>query len=247
MQRTIGTPRLWAILASVAGIASLAVTVAFKLLGPVRAAGVCMTDGAVMRFEFARTADDLTNLFGLPVDPCRSPIIQAMDAVNQLDVIAYIPSYTLFAIFAALFMTGGRLRLPVLLAILAAVVALVADYVETFTLLEITPGLEAKVALLPTSATAAWIKFGALAAHALLLSALCLEAPPRRWILGFLLLAPTVGVLAAFTNPQSMNLLTLGFLLAWLPLLGLAIWRSLRPTADAPLVSGTSAREPAAR
>lgn len=229
MDRTIGTPRLWAVLAAIAGLASLAVTVAFRLLGPVQAAGVCMTDGAVVRFEFARTAEELTNLFGAPADPCRGQIIEAMDAVNQLDVIAYIPSYTLFALFAALFLGGGRLRLPIVLAMLAAVVALVADYIETFTLLEITPTLEAQAALLPTASTAAWVKFAALAAHALLLAAACLEKPPRRWIIGLLLLAPAVGVLAAYTNPESLNLLTYGFLLAWLPLLALAIWRAVRP------------------
>eukprot|EP01030_Chromulinospumella_sphaerica_P022589 gene22589-22575_t len=118
MDRTIGTPRLWAILASIAGLASLAVTVAFRLLGPVRAAGDCMASGAVIQFEFARKAEDLTNIFGEAIDPCRGLTIDAVDAVNQLDVAAYIPSYTLFAIFAALFVAGGRLRLPILLAIL---------------------------------------------------------------------------------------------------------------------------------
>ncbi|WGM39674.1 hypothetical protein [Caulobacter sp. NIBR1757] len=231
MNRTIGTPRLWAILAAVFGLISLAVTVAFKLLGPVKAAGVCMGGGAVVQFEFAREAQDLTNIFGDVIDPCRAPTIAAMDAVNQLDVVAYIPSYTLFAIFAALFIGGGRLRLPILLAILAAAVALVADYVETFTLLEITPMLEERADLLPVSSTAAWIKFGALAAHALVLAAVCLEKPPRRWILGILLLAPAVGALAAFSDSRNMNLLTLGFLLAWLPLLGLAAWRAVRPVA----------------
>lgn len=229
MDRTIGTPRLWAILASVAGLASLAVTVAFRLLGPVRAAGPCMTDGAILQFEFARKAEDLTNLFGPPTDSCRAQIIGAMDAINQLDVIAYIPSYTLFALFAALFIGGGRLRLPILLAMLAAVIALVADYIETFTLLAITPALETQAALLPTASTAAWVKFAALAAHALLLAVACLEKPPRRWILGFLLLAPAVGVLAAYTNPESLSLLTLSFVIAWLPLMALALWRAVRP------------------
>ncbi|MDB5469580.1 MAG: hypothetical protein JWR84_1140 [Caulobacter sp.] len=229
MDRTIGTPRLWAILAGVAGLVSLAVTVAFRLLGPVKAAAGCLSDGAVIQFEFARKAQELTNIFGDPVDPCRGLSIDAVDAINQLDVAAYIPSYTLFAIFAALFVSGGKLRLPILLAILAAVVALAADYVETFTLLKITPTLEPQAALLPTSSTAAWVKFAALAAHALILAAVCLEKPPRRWILGILLLAPAVGVLAAFSDARNLNLLTLSFLLAWLPLLGLAIWRAVRP------------------
>lgn len=229
MDRTIGTPRLWAILAGFFGLVSLGVTVAFRLLGPVTAAKGCMTDGAVIQFEFARKAEQLTEIFGNPVDPCRGLNIDAMDAVNQLDVIAYIPSYTLFAICAALFISGGRLRLPILLAILAAAIALVADYVETFTLLAITPALEPQAALLPTSSTAAWTKFAALAAHALILGAVCLEKPPRRWILGIVLLAPAIGVLAAFTDAQNLWLLTIGFLLAWLPLLGLAIWRAARP------------------
>lgn len=230
MNRTIGTPRLWAILASVAGLVSLGVTIAFRLLEPVRTAGQCMSDGAVLAFEFALKAQELTNIFGEPTDPCRPLTINAVDAINQLDVIAYIPSYTLFAIFAALFIAGGKLRLPILLAMLAAVVALVADYVETFTLLEITPALEPQAALLPTSSTAAWVKFAALAAHALILAAVCLEAPPRRWIVGLLLLAPAVGVLAGYTDSRNLDYLTLGFLLAWLPLLGLAIWRAVRPS-----------------
>jgi hypothetical protein len=223
MNRTIGTPRLWAILASVAGLVSLGVTIAFRLLEPVRTAGQCMADGAVLAFEFALKAQELTNIFGEPGDPCRPLTINAVDAINQLDVIAYIPSYSLFAIFAALFIAGGKLRLPILLAMLAAVVALVADYVETFTLLQITPALEAQAALLPTSSTAA------LAGHALILAAVCLEQPPRRWIIGLLLLAPAVGVLAGWSDVRNMSWLTTGFLLAWLPLLGLAIWRAVRP------------------
>jgi hypothetical protein len=113
MNRTIGTPRLWAILASVAGLVSLGVTIAFRLLEPVRTAGQCMADGAVLAFEFALKAQELTNIFGEPGDPCRPLTINAVDAINQLDVIAYIPSYSLFAIFAALFIAGGKLRLPI--------------------------------------------------------------------------------------------------------------------------------------
>lgn len=229
MNRTIGSPRLWAILTALAGLATVAVSAAFKLLSPVTAAKGCLAGGAVIDFEFARTADHLTDIFGAPGDPCRGMAIAAMDAINQLDVFAYIPSYTLFTVFAALFISGGRLRLPILLACGAAVLALAADYVETLILLKITPDLEPLAALLPVSATAAWIKFAALAAHALILAAVCLEKEPRRWIIGLLLLAPAIGVLAAFSDARNMNLLTLGFVLAWLPLLGLALWRTARP------------------
>lgn len=231
MDRTIGTPRLWAILTTIAGVATIAVSIAFRMLPLVTAAKGCLADGAVIEYEFARTAGHLTDIFGAPADTCRGTAIAAMDAINQLDVFAYIPSYTLFCLFAALFVSGGRLRLPVLLACAAAVVALAADYVETVTLLKITPELEPRAALLPISSAAAWIKFAALAAHALILAAVCLEKEPRRWILGILLLAPAIGVLAAFSDARNMQLLTLGFVVAWLPLLGLSAWRAARPPA----------------
>jgi len=157
-----------------------------------------------------------------------------MDAVNTLDVAAYIPAYAAFAVSAALFLAGGRLRFLVLAAIGAATLALVADYVETFTLLAITPALEAQAARLPTSSIAAWTKFAALALHAALLSLMALRDAPRRPIIGVLLLAPAIGLIAAFADRTRLDLLTLGFVVAWVPLLGLAIWRALRP-APAPL------------
>ncbi|HYE45560.1 MAG TPA: PAS domain S-box protein, partial [Caulobacter sp.] len=183
------------------------------------------TTGLVITFQ------DLTQVRALEETRRRQ---ERLAAVNTLDVAAYIPAYAAFAVSAALFLAGGRLRFLVLAAIGAATLALVADYVETFTLLAITPALEAQAARLPTSSIAAWTKFAALALHAALLSLMALRDAPRRPIIGVLLLAPAIGLIAAFADRTRLDLLTLGFVVAWVPLLGLAIWRALRP-APAPL------------
>ena len=219
METTSSPTRLWAILASIAGIVALCVTVAFRLLPQVQEAGTCLAADAVIQFEFARTPADLQAIFGA----CPEKAIAAVDAVNHLDVLAYIPSYSAFAAFAALFL-GGSLRRPlVLLAVLAAVIALIADYIETLTLLRITADLSAAGPLLATSSTAAWTKFAALAANAALLSAICLTGTPRRRIVGALLVLPVLGTIVMALDPSRSALLNYAYLLSWTPLLAMAI------------------------
>lgn len=215
--------RLWAALASLAGLIALAVTIAFRLLPEVQAAGTCLAADAVIRFEFARTSADLQAIFG----PCRSQAIAAMDAVNHLDVAAYIPSYSAFAAFAAFYLGGGVRRPLVILAIAAAATALVADYVETTTLLRITADLDGAGPLLATSSTAAWTKFAALALNAALLSAICLTMRPRRRIIGGLLMLPVVATVVMAIEPSRSDLLNIAYLASWTPLLVLAIRHTL--------------------
>lgn len=214
----MNNPRLWAALTALLGIVAFAVSFSFRMLPEVTAAGACMTDGAVIAFEFARTMADIDKVFGSPGSECRSLVIAGMDAVNHRDVAVFIPAYTLFAVFAALFL-GGRAPLA-LAAVAAALGAAAADWVETFTLLAITRDLDGAAPLLATSSTAAWVKFGLLAVHGLLLSAVCLRGAPRRWILGPTLLLPAAGTAAAFYDAGRFSgLMSLSFLVAWLFLL----------------------------
>lgn len=220
--------RLPPLLTSLTGLATLGVTVAFQQLAAVKAAGTCMGAGSVVRFEFARTMAELGAVFGPAV--CRQPVIAGMDAVNHLDIAAYIPGYTAFAIVAALWL-GGRSR-AALLAVGLAVVAFAADMVETTTLLQITRDLPAAGPLLPRSSTAAWIKFAALAAHALTLALVCLRARPRRRILAVLLVLPAIGVTAARLDPASVGLMSLAFAVAWTPMMLLAMRETVWPRAS---------------
>jgi hypothetical protein len=223
---TATNSRLWPALTALTGLGSLAITVAFTMLGAVKAAGACMTEGAVIQFELATKMADLDAVFGAP--GCQARVIAAMDAVNRLDIAAYIPTYTAFCICAAIWL-GGRLRAPLVLAAVAlALVAFAADMVETTGLLQVTKDLAAAEPLLARISTAAWIKFGALALNALALALICLRASPRRLILGLLLILPVIGTTLAWLDHSRLGLMTLGFALGWTPLMLLAIRETIR-------------------
>jgi hypothetical protein len=225
--KTAGTGgRLWAIAVAIAGVLTLATTIAFRVLPEVAAAGTCMAADAVVKFEFALTPGDLDAVFGPAGGACRASVVTAMDATNTLDMRLYIPAYTIFVVLAARFLGLGWLRLRVLVAAVAGLGALAADYVETLSLLAYTPELSPTMAELAASRTAAWIRFALLGVNAMALASLCLTGSKRRLILGVLLCLPGVGVALAFFAGQ-LAVMTLCFVLGWTPLLGLAIRASV--------------------
>lgn len=224
---TTKTGRLWPGLTTLTGLGTLAVTVAFRQLAAVTAAGTCMSDGKVIQFELATKMADLAAVFGGA--DCQSKVIAAMDAVNHLDIAAYIPTYTAFGICAALWL-GGRLRAPLVPAAVAlALVAFAADMVETTGLLQMTKDLSAAEPLLGRVSTAAWIKFAALAAHGVVLMLICLKAAPRRRILAVLLVLPAIGTIAAFLDRAHLGLMTLAFVISWTPMMLVALRETIWP------------------
>lgn len=223
--------RLWAVLAGVAGLVALAVTLGFTQLPAVKAAGKCVASGDVIAFELATSQAELTRIFHPLGDPCRPPALRAMDQVNHLDVYAYIPSYTAFTVLSVLFLAGAARRPLPLAAVGVALLALTADYVETTTLLTITKDVEGHAALTARAAPAAWVKFGALAVHAALLALIAFRSEPRRRILGVLLLLPAPAFLVMVADPARNGLLSLAFLASWTPLMLVALWEGLRPRA----------------
>lgn len=223
--------RVWAVLTAVSGVAVVAVSTAFTLLPEVvagQAAGCYGKTPPVVAFEFARNVAEASPLFG--AGACRPLALAAMDAINRLDILAYIPAYSLFAVFGAVFAARGARPPLVLLAILAAILAFVADMIETTTLLRATTDLEAAGALLPRSSAAAWTKFAALAVHGLLVAAVCLRVAPRRWIVGMAMALPAVGTAAAAIDPAAYSkLMMLGLTVGWMVLLAFAIKESVWP------------------
>lgn len=217
------TSRPWAIAATVAGVVTLGVVFAFQSLPEVTAARGCMPDEAVLLFEVATTPAHLDAIFGPEGGDCRAKVVAALDAVNTLDVWLFIPAYTAFVSFAALFLAGEALRSFAIGAIALAGIALGADYVETLALLSYTPDLNPTPEMLARSSAAAWIKFFALGANGLALAALCFTAAPRRRILGALLCLPVVGVTMMAADLQWIPAQTLGFFAGWTPLLIMAL------------------------
>lgn len=222
--------RRWAIATAALGLLTLGVFVAFAMLPEMRAAGACLAPGSVVQFELARNSGDLLAIFGEPGSACRPLATAAMDAVNRVDLWAFIPAYTLFCIAAALFLANGALLRPLTVAAVgAAALAAAADYLETTTLLAITPTIDSAEALLPYSQLGAWAKFALLAAHALFCAGLCYVSPQRRTILGVLLVLPTFGVVAAaYDHVALAGAMNGSFALAWLGLLALAIKGAVR-------------------
>jgi hypothetical protein len=219
------TSRLWPALTALTGVGALAITIAFRMLAEVKAAGACAAGDAVLKFELATKMSDLDAIFGAP--GCQARVVAAMDAVNHLDIAAYIPTYTAFGVCAAIWL-GGRLLAPlVLTAVALALVAFAADMVETTGLLQMTKDLAAAEPLLARVSTAAWIKFGALALHAVTLALICLRGSPRRLILGVLLVLPAIGTALAYLDQSRLGLMTLGFVAAWTPMLLVAIRESV--------------------
>lgn len=213
--------RIWAGLTVLTGLATMAITFAFQMLPEVAAAGACWAPGKVVEFELARTLEQSLDVF--TPEACRASIVTAMDAVNHLDVKAYIPAYTTFAVCAAMFL-GGGLRKPLApAAIGVALLALAADYVETLTLLQITRDLEGSAHLLLRASDAAWVKFAALALHAFLLSRICMAPETRRPVLAMLLLLPMVGTAFAAIDPSRADLMTYALALSWTPVLLVAV------------------------
>jgi hypothetical protein len=222
--------RAWAWATVATGLGTLGLFVAFATLPEAKAAAACLPAGSVVQFALARSAADLAAIFGTPESACRPLAVAAMDAVNTLDTRAFIPTYTAFCICAALFLGGGVLRRPLLIAaIAAALVALAGDYLETFTLLKLTHTLDAPNALLPPLELGAWTKFAALAVHALACAGLCFTGEKRRNILGVLLVLPAPGLAAAAYNHLTLaNAMNAGFAIAWIALLIVAIMSALR-------------------
>jgi hypothetical protein len=214
------------VLASVFGLLTFATAVGFLFLPDVTAARDCHAAEIVLDFEFARTAADLDRAFGPLGDDCRMPRAEALEAINRLDAAAFIPAYTLFGVFAAIFLTGGLFRALTFAALASSLTALAADYVETLVLLDVTPTLALKAGELELSSTAAWIKFGALAAHGMVLAGICLWRAPRRPILAALLTLPLVGLLAAAAGQSAVLTPAIGF--AWGALWAMSLRAAVR-------------------
>lgn len=222
--------RFWAIATIVAGLVTLGISVAFAMLPEVTAAGECFARGAVVQFEFARNVADLVTIFGEPESACRPQIVNAMDAVNHLDMLAFIPAYTLFGICAALFLANGVWQRPlVIIAIGVSLLAAAADYLETTTLLALTQTLDAPGGLLQYSQLGAWSKFALLAAHAVFCAGICYTSDKPRYILGAVLMLPPFGVAAAaYDHVTLSNVMAAGFTVAWVALLVMAVVSAVR-------------------
>ncbi len=226
---------VWAAL--VAGLATLAITIAFMLL-PQTAAAVRACGGrtpSLIRFQLALSVDDVLEALG-PAGACRQAAIVAMDAANRLDLHAYIATYGAFLLLSLfVLMNEAGLRGYWLIALIV-IAALIADVNETSRQLAITADLTTAERHMPVLMVAARAKFIGIGLAALAASWAGWNARPRRVILAASCLPAIVFVPLALLAPKSFgDLAPLALALAWLALLAtislLALHHSIGDTA----------------
>jgi hypothetical protein len=151
-----------------------------------------------------------------------------MDALNRLDLWAFIPAYTLFLAAAAIMLGGLRNRWSQM-AIAFAIIGGLADAVETWKQLQLTADMGNVEAHLPI-APWHWLKYGALALNGVAIASLCFTLEKKRWILGAIALPPLPLVALAYMDAISTRIFAGAFTVYWLGLLVVAIIETVRAT-----------------
>lgn len=208
-----------ALLTLIFGLITLGVFVAFRFLPEVQAAPMLGDlPSAVSQFQRAETPADLAVLFGSPPDQAS---VRAMNALNTLDLYAFIPSFTVFLI-AGVFMLAGSPSGPLpWAAIIFVLIGAGADVIETSHQLAVGADMTNASAHLPI-APWHWLKYGALALNGVAVAGLCLVRAPQRWVLGVAALLPLPSVLAAWAGLVDPRVFGVAFTLYWVALLSVA-------------------------
>jgi hypothetical protein len=206
------------------GIATL---IAFLALGASEAVRVAYPAGdislSVSAFQRAETVQDIALVFGYPADPAR---VAAMDALNTLDLWAFIPVYTLFLCAAAIMLGGLRNRWTQL-AIVFALIGAAADAVETWKQLQLTANIANPEANLPI-APWHWLKYAALALNGVAITSLCLTSERRRFVLAAIAFAAFPLVALAYMGATSPRVFSAAFAAYWIALLVIAAIEAVR-------------------
>jgi hypothetical protein len=224
-----------------AGLLVLAVTLFSVTQEPVRPCGNLPQNYApIIAFELARSPADLEALFGTQ-EPCRSEVVERMDAVNVVDVLVYIPAYGVFMAFFFLGMRGRHATLATL-GFRIAVVAALGDYAENACLMNLTPQLDPASAwftLLPWATGIKWLGLGAAAAIAAAIYVKASSARLWNYLAALLCAAAFVSTVAAMAAPAMFGpLVGLGVALSWLVYLITAGAAAFRPVPGAAELRG---------
>jgi len=185
----------------------------------------------IIAFEFARIPADLVAVFGVDGDPERMRRIAMMDQGNQSDFL-FMAIYT---VFGALFGMAARRRHVLLGSVIfvAAMIAGLADMVETRTLLAITAQMAQDVAA-PDGLTTLWmpvtLKFIMLAVSIVGAGLFMMSRDGMVWTaLGALTVLAALLSLPALLSTASLGyLLTASVGLGWSIMLAYALTRSFR-------------------
>lgn len=180
----------------------------------------------VSAFQRSETVSDIAAVFGSPADPAK---IAAMDALNTLDLWAFIPTYALFLIAAAILLGGLRNRWTQI-AIIFALLGAAGDAIETWKQLQLTADIANAEAHLPI-APWHWLKYAALALNGVAIASICFTSTKKRWILGAIALASLPLVVLSYMDAVTPRAFAATFALYWIALLVIAAMETIKPSA----------------
>jgi hypothetical protein len=182
----------------------------------------------VSAFQRSETLSDIAAVFGDPADPAK---IAAMDALNTLDLYAFIPAYALFLVAAAIMLGGLRNRWTQI-AIIFALLGAVGDAIETWKQLQLTADIANAEAHLPI-APWHWLKYAALALNGAAVATLCFTSAKKRWILGAIAFVSFPLVVLSYMDAITPRAFAATFALYWIALLVIAAMEAIKPSAQA--------------
>jgi hypothetical protein len=226
-----------------AGLLVLAVTLFSTTQVPVQPCGNLPQNYApIIAFELARSPADLDAIFGTQ-EPCRTTVVERMDAINLVDVLVYIPVYGVFMAFFFLGMRGRNASLGTL-GFRIAVLAALGDYAENACLMNLTPQLDPAsiwFTLLPWATGFKWLGLGVAGAIAAAIYVKSAGVRVWNYLAALLCAAAFLSTAAAIAAPAMFGpLVSLGVGLSWLVYLITAGAASFRPVAGAAELRGAS-------
>ena len=226
-----------------AGLLVLAVTLFSATQPPVQPCGNLPQNYApIIAFELARSPADLDAIFGTQ-EPCRTTVVERMDAINLVDVLVYIPVYGVFMAFFFLGMRGRNASLGTL-GFRIAVLAALGDYAENACLMNLTPQLDPAsiwFTLLPWATGIKWLGLGVAGAIAAAIYVKSAGVRVWNYLAALLCAAAFLSTAAAIAAPAMFGpLVSLGVGLSWLVYLITAGAASFRPVAGAAELRGAS-------
>ncbi|WP_189498027.1 hypothetical protein [Algimonas arctica] len=199
---------------------------------PTEAATVVSGYGSpVIAFEFARTPVDLVAVFGGDADPARASRLSMMDQGNRWDFL-FMTLYSLFGAMFGLAVRRCRATLGTVILV-AAIIAGLADAIETRTLLSITAQMTNGIAN-PAGLATLWvpvtIKFMGLALSIISAGLFLGSRKNVTWkALGALTVLSALLSVPALLSPAGLgNLLTPSIGIGWIIMLAYALTRSVK-------------------
>ncbi|RYY28309.1 MAG: hypothetical protein EOP62_03675 [Sphingomonadales bacterium] len=182
--------------------------------------------GPVIAFELVRSAEQLWSLFGS--EPCTSTLVKAQREALWLDLLAFIPAYTVFLALGAFALRRSGL----LLALITMSIFMAAgtfDEIEGAVLFKILGAMPGTPLLYDALFWTVRPKFALLGVGEILLAALLWRGPLLAKIASGLLLAGGLASLYfLFNDPYAPGMMK-GHTYAWGALLVVALIGAVRP------------------